>query len=218
VVYTAWMKNRHLFCLLFAVCLTQGQGTYAAGPQIADAESSAPEASEALSGQKLASALRQGGYVVYFRHTKTDFSKSDAGMQNYSDCANQRLLSEEGRNMARKIGEQIRALRLPEGEVLASPYCRTMDTARLIFNRAEPRNEIREEQGANYPGLKTLLASPVAKGNLRWVVGHGTPFRGIAGPPHLGEGEAAVLLPRGTGWTVVARIQPEDWQRLRAKE
>lgn len=210
------MKNRRLFCLLLASCLIQG--AHAAGPRIADAESSAPEASQTMSGQKLVAALRQGGYVVYFRHAKTDFSKSDAGMQNYSDCANQRLLSEEGRDMARKIGEQIRALRLPQGEVLASPYCRTMDTAKLMFNRAQPRNEIREEQGANYPGLKTLLASPVAQGSVRWVVGHGTPFRSIAGPPHLGEGEAAVLLPRTTGWTVVARIQPDEWQRLRSKE
>ncbi|NEX63974.1 histidine phosphatase family protein [Noviherbaspirillum galbum] len=186
-------------------------------PVIPDVQSSAPVAGRALSDAALGDALRKGGYVIYFRHTQTDFSKTDAGMQNYGDCANQRLLSVQGKETARRIGNAIRKLRLPVQEVLSSPYCRTMDTARLIFGeeKVKSRNEIREEQGANYPGLKILLATPVASGSLRWIIGHGTPFRSIAGPPHLAEGEAAVLEPTGSGWAVVARIQPDQWNLLR---
>jgi hypothetical protein len=185
-------------------------------PTIPNTASSAPDPSHALKPGTVVEALRKGGYVIYFRHTATDFSKSDLSMKGYGDCANQRLLSEQGRSTAREIGERIRNLKLPIGEVLASPYCRTMDTAKLAFLRAEPRAEIRENEGGDYPGLKRLLAAPVAAGTNRVIVGHGTPFRSIAGPPHLAEGEAAVIEPEGTRWIVVARVLPEQWAGLKA--
>ena len=53
----------------------------------------------------------------------------------------------------------------------------------------------------------------MASGN-RWIVGHGIPFRAIAGPPHLMEGEAVVIRPEGERWTVVARIAVADWAAL----
>ena len=197
-------------CMLLAV----PTATVAQTPEIAAAESSAPDATRALAGRALANALRQGGYVVYFRHTATDFSKNDAGMTSYTDCANQRPLSPQGRADARALGERIRTLKLPVGEVLASPYCRTMDTATLAMNRATPANEIRESDGGSYPGLKRLLATPVAAGTNRWVFGHGIPFRAVAGAPHLAEGEAAVIQPGGDRWTVVARLTLSDWPAL----
>ena len=54
----------------------------------------------------------------------------------------------------------------------------------------------------------------MAAGRNRWIVGHGNPFRAIAGPPHLMEGEAAVIRPGGSRWTVVARLRVADWQAL----
>lgn len=182
---------------------------------IASAESSAPAAGEAIAPDKLAAALRAGGYVIYFRHTATDFSRNDAASRSHDDCANQRLLSAEGRAQAQRIGQQVRRLELPVTEVLASPMCRTMDTAQRMLQRATPRVEMREREGDDYPGLKALLAAPVAPGGNRWLVGHGTPFRAIAGAPHLAEGEAAVIQPGGTRWTVVARVAPDGWAALR---
>jgi len=124
------------------------------------------------------------------------------------------MLSAKGRSDAKTLGDRLRKLKLPMGVALASPYCRTMEHARLSFGRVMPRNEIREAAGGDYPGLRQLLSEPVAKGTLRWMVGHGTPFRGIAGPPHLAEGEAAVIAPGKTRWTVVARLMLEDWAAL----
>ncbi len=83
-----------------------------------------------------------------------------------------------------------------------------------LLRDVTPRNEIREADGGDYPGLKQLLAAPVAAGGNRWIVGHGNPFRAIAGAPHLMEGEAAVIRPRGSRATVVARIAVADWQAL----
>ena len=187
----------------------------AASAAWAQAPSSAPDPAHALAGAPLAQALRRGGLVIYFRHTATDMSRSDAGMTSLADCANQRPLSEEGRVAARRIGESIRALRAAAGEVQASPMCRTLETARLIFGQAQPNDAVRLGGDGGYPGLASLMAAPPAAGRNRWVVGHGIPFRALAGPPHLQEGEAAVLRPDGRSWTVVARILPGAWSSLR---
>ena len=202
-------------CLaLFSVIHASAQDVSA----IANAESSTPSAAATLQGPQLLAALKRGGYVVYFRHTATDFSKNDSAMNGFDDCDNQRLLSEQGRRDAIAIGQRIRALGLPVGEALASPMCRTMDHARLMLANVTPRNEVRETQNGDYAGLKRLLAAPVARGSNRWIVGHGIPFRAVAGAPHLAEGEAAVILPGTTGWTVVARLMVADWQALGASQ
>lgn len=193
-----------------------GVGSAQEPVSIADAESSAPAPEASMRGTALLAALRRGGYVVYFRHTATDFSRDDARMQDLADCANQRLLSEQGRLDARAIGAALRDLGLSAAESFASPMCRTMEHARLMLGTVVPRAEIREGRGGDYAGLKRLLAAPVAAGGNRWIVGHGIPFRAVAGPPHLAEGEAAVLLPRTSGWTVIARLQVGDWPALAA--
>lgn len=209
--------GRSIACGLWLALLAIVHAAAQDAPAIANAESSAPSAAAVLQGPSLLAALKRGGYVVYFRHTATDFSKNDAAMKGFDDCENQRLLSEQGRRDASAIGRRIRALGLPVGEALASPLCRTMDHARLMLTNVTPRNEVREAQGGDYAGLKQLLATPVARGN-RWIVGHGIPFRAVAGAPHLAEGEAAVIRPDTTGWTVVARLMVADWQTLGAPQ
>lgn len=184
---------------------------------------SSPDPAHALEGAALVRALREGGFTLYFRHTATDFSQDDRAMRGYAECATQRNLSEAGRGQAREIGEAIRALRLPVGEVIASPFCRTMDTGRLMFGRAEPSTVVRGYEGtssanADYTKLVALLSSPPAAGTLRMITSHGNPFRAVAGAPHLEEGEAAVLRPaKGSGgFVVVARIRRGDWAALLA--
>ena len=213
------MMNRAVVAFAIAAGLSAAwvmAPTRSIAAPIAGTESSAPQAAHALEGARLVSALRAGGYVIYFRHTATDFSKNDSRMHGYDDCANQRPLNDTGRADAHFTGERIRDLRLATGEVLASPMCRTMEHARLVFARATPTPQMREVEGGDYPGLKRLLARPVDSGRNRWLFGHGTPFRSVAGPPHLAEGEAVVLLPKGSSWIVVARIPVQAWATLAA--
>ena len=206
------MLNTLALCIAILMLGVLPRSALAAG--IASAESSAPQSAYTLDGARLVTALRGGGYVIYFRHTATDFSKNDRQTKSFDDCANQRPLTEKGRSDARATGAKIRALHLADGEVLASPFCRTMEHATLVFGRATPTRELREAQGGDYPGLKELLASPVDKGRNRWLFGHGIPFRAVAGPPHLNEGEAVVMQPTGQSWVVVARIAVDDWAGL----
>jgi len=165
----------------------------------------------------LVERLREGGYVLYMRHASTDFSQNDSNSRSFADCANQRNLTDKGRAEARAVGEHIKRLRIPVGTVLASPYCRTMETARLAFGKATPMQEVRggpsqTEDPKRYEGLKKLLSSSVPKGENLVVSSHGNPFHAVAGPPYLAEGEIAVVQPQGNGrFTVVGRIRLTDW-------
>jgi hypothetical protein len=181
--------------------------------------SALPDAAYALDGIQLAEALRKGGHVLYFRHTATDFSQPDMAMTTYEDCKSQRNLSEEGRKQAREIGANFRELKIPVGEVLASPYCRTMEVARLAFDKAAATPAVRggpaAAEGDRYAGLKALLAKPVEGAVNRVISGHGNPFRAIAGAPHLSEGEMVVIKPLGDKYAIVARVPYADWPKLK---
>ena len=165
----------------------------------------------------LLARLREGGYVLYLRHASTDMSRNDASMKSYEDCASQRDLTDKGRAEARAIGEHVRRLKIPIGDVLASPFCRTMDTARLAFGRAQATNEVRggPVQASRYEAPQKLLSTPVPKGENRVISSHGNPFYALAGAPYLAEGEMAMVRPAGvTNFTVVGRIRIEDWSRF----
>ena len=182
------------------------------------ARSSLP-AREIAAGELLKS-MREGGYVLYFRHAATDFSQNDEKMKRYEDCADQRNLIDRGRADARAAGAALRELRIPIGRVLASPFCRTMETARLIFGTAEKMQEVRGGPAApagsdRYAALRKILATPPPAGTNLAVVSHGNPFYSVAGPPYLAEGEAAVIEPLGADFRVVARIRVDGWEALR---
>ncbi|MHC4456635.1 MAG: histidine phosphatase family protein, partial [Planctomycetota bacterium] len=91
---------------------------------------------DVLSDEALVTALRRGGYNIYFRHAATDWSQNDQvtaeGDWTSCDPARMRQLSAEGRVVAQRIGAAIRRLDIPIGHVLASEYCRTRETAQLM--------------------------------------------------------------------------------------
>lgn len=170
----------------------------------------------------LIAALKQGGYVVYFRHAATDFSANDEKMRDFDDCASQRNLTNAGREQARRIGAAWRSLSLPVGKVYASPFCRTRETAELAFGRYERAGEARGGPGsasdaARYRPLAEMLATKPQPGVNDIVVSHGNPFRALHPEmPYLQEGEAAIVRPAGAGGhEVVGRIASEQWLRER---
>lgn len=173
-----------------------------------------------LSGPALAAALRQGGYVLYIRHTSTDFGQNDDAMTDFANCAQQRNLTEAGRREAREIGAALRKLGIPVGPILASPYCRTVETARLALGAPTVSLAVRggpaqADNAERYAQLRTLLSTPVAKGSNLAISSHGNPFRAVSGAAYLAEGEMAVLEPLGNGsFRIVARIAKDGWARL----
>src|SRR6266851_1223061 len=205
-------RIRFVFALA-ALLLWAPAGSQAAEPQRSSL------ASRELAPAQLLAELRKGGYVLYFRHAATDLSQNDERMKSYEDCANQRNLIDRGRSDARAAAAAIRHLGIPVARVLASPFCRTVETAQLLFGRAEKMEEVRggpstPADAERYAALRRILATPVGAGNNLAVVSHGNPFYSVAGPPYLAEGEAAVIRPLGADFQVIARIKVDRWDAL----
>ncbi len=180
-----------------------------------------------LEGKALVEALRAGGYNIYFRHVATDGSQSaDVGSRNdWLDCdpARMRQLSDAGRDAAVAIGNAMRRLKIPVFEVLASPYCRTQETARLMaVGPVEASTDVMNLRAAQYFGgraaivasARQLLASAPQPGSNRVIVAHGNVAR-EATPAYPSEGEGLVFKPGDDGeFYLVGRIEPEQWASL----
>ena len=210
------MMDRRKFSHFIAAVLACASLSCGLPASAQPAVSATPE----LKGTALVAALRGGGYVLYFRHAATDFGQNDDRMTGYEDCATQRNLIDKGRADARAIGAAVRKLAIPADDVLASPFCRTMETAQLIFGRATASPAVRggpaqTESTERYAALRELLSAPVPRGTNRVIVSHGNPFRAVVGGTYLAEGEAALIEPRGKeGFRVVARVPLEEWRTL----
>ena len=76
-------------------------------------------------------ALRSGGHVALIRHALAPGTGDPADFA-IGDCATQRILSEEGRAQARRIGALFRANGIETAPVYTSQWCRCRDTAALL--------------------------------------------------------------------------------------
>jgi len=128
-------------------------------------------------------------------------------------------LTDKGREEARQIGAAFRELKIPIEKVLASPRCRTMETAMLAFGRAEKASEargghVRDPDPQRYAGLRQLLSTPRQPSTNLVIASHGNPFYATAGAPYLAEGEAAVIRPLGKDFEIVARVRHDAWRTL----
>lgn len=88
-------------------------------------------------------ALKDGGKVVLMRHAAIERTGVSGLRHVPGDCTQEMNLSRRGRLQAQQIGETFRTRGIPVGDVLASPYCRAQDTARLAFGKAEASEALR---------------------------------------------------------------------------
>jgi len=182
-----------------------------------------------LEGLALARALQQGGYNIYFRHAQTDWDQSDriVSQSDWESCdpALMRQLSDQGRKAARKTGDAIRALKIPVGRVLASPYCRAVETVSLMdIGNVETTTEVMNLRAASYVGgreavidrTRMLLGTPPPPGTNTVIGAHGNVAR-AATSVYPGEGEGLVFRPSGNGeFIFVGRLAPPQWHQLAA--
>lgn len=174
-----------------------------------------------LSGPALATALRTGGYVIALRHGATDNTRSDANV-NLSDCNTQRPLTATGVAQAQQVGAAVRTLRLPIGNVLYSPYCRTRTTAQLEFgNTGQPDMDLvaADYHGVNQsqqdPAVLKLLNTVPKAGTDTALVTHQNTLQNATGIPTPAEGGAEIYRPQPTAAPLlVAELSPADWTAL----
>jgi len=115
----------------------------------------------AHANEALWSALKQGGKVVLMRHAAVDRSSGNPTLHTPGDCSQESNLSQTGRAQAKRVGEIFRIRGIFTGDVLASPYCRTMETGRLAFGNVKPSEALRLIEGISTQEIERINAQVV---------------------------------------------------------
>ena len=183
---------------------------------------------QTLSPDSVTAALRKGGYVIVMRHASSPRTPPDAPLANADNVQRERQLDEVGRKTAQEMGEALRRLRIPIGDVLSSPTYRALETVRLAkLGEAKPRDEL-GDSGASMQGqsdgkrgawLRARSAEAPQPGRNTVIVTHNPniteAFPNLASG--LADGEALVFHPDGRGAApLVAQVKIEDWKSMRA--
>ncbi len=171
--------------------------------------------------ENLISALKKGGFVLYFRHGATHHDQPDHEHVNFDDCSTQRNLSRQGRSQVRFIGKAFDGLGIPVNKVYSSPYCRCTETADLAFGEYQIVNELAFDISSSSQHssrvkrvLRDMLATIPHNGNTI-IISHTANLKEATGiwPQH----EAVIVLFRPTGGGTVeyyGKVMPEDWYQL----
>lgn len=198
----------------------QEEESDAGGPGAGSQTSPEATGGGTIPDSELIQGLRDGGYVIYFRHAATEAGGVN-GTETLGDRGAQRNLSAEGREQSETIGGAFEELDIPVGEVFSSPYFRNTDTAELAFGRAQPADELLgllsvegDEEERNRRFLKDQLSAPPGEEGNTVLVSHTSNLEEVGGVT-LEEGEAAVYEPLGDGeFELRARLMPGEWGRL----
>lgn len=174
---------------------------------------------QALTGAALAKSLQAGGHVIVMRHASSpgEIPKTP----NPDNVPPERQLDAQGRDTSAAMGEALRRLKVPIGEVFTSPTYRARETARLA-RLPNPRTatELGEGTGtmqAVSPAQNEWLQKKVKefpRGTNTVLITHVPNITGAfpAETPALAQGEALVFAPDGKGGArVVGRIKIEEW-------
>jgi phosphohistidine phosphatase SixA len=130
--------------------------------------------------------LKNGGYVILIRHAETDPGVGDPPGFRLNDCKTQRNLNDAGREEAKRLGAAFAKRGIPVAKVMASRWCRALDTARIAFGRAEPwpaldnTFEAPQRREPQMREVRKALAAPAAGGNLVLVT-HGVNVYALTG-------------------------------------
>ena len=169
-------------------------------------------------------SLRAGGFVLYLRHGNTDNTRADrVPSVDLNDCATQRPLTEEGRQLAARVGEAIRKARIPVAEIRISPLCRVRDTVAIAFPGQVAISDMNLMYTANLTDVQKapiiantrhLLSAPVPPGSNRVLVAHAPNLMDLIGYfPR--EATLVVFRPMGAaGFEYVASVAPAQWPEL----
>lgn len=165
------------------------------------------------------SQLRQGGYVILLRHGEVDTdSQSTASDEASLGCAGQPNLNAKGVAQARQLGQVIRAQNIPIGGVLASPLCRTRDTARITFDTFRVLPLLQEGGAIGLPdrveAISRVIAAHSGPNNLVLVT-HQPIIDGLT-LELVGTATMVIVKPDGKGgFDVVDKLPPTVWQLAR---
>lgn len=165
-----------------------------------------------LADEKVWASLKDGGKVVLMRHAHVDLGAGNPLRLEPGNCDAEVNLSRRGREQARRIGEAFRVRGIPVGDVLASPYCRAIDTGTRAFGKATPAQFLvvpqaapAEQAALNTEQVFRLIAQH--RGRLNLVLITHQPNIELISLEGTEQGEFVVLKPReGSDFDVVGKI------------
>jgi phosphohistidine phosphatase SixA/plastocyanin len=175
--------------------------------------------------EHLVTDMKNGGYVIVFRHGATNADQADTDPLHRDNIGAQRLLSEKGRDVAKRVGDSFRTLGIPLGKVYSSEFNRATETAQLVSGKSPTTTADLTEGGLvvspaeNARRAKALQALAVVvpeAGSNTLIVTHKPNILDAFGEDWFNskEGEASVFKPDGSNNLVlVARVQTADWIR-----
>ena len=154
-------------------------------------------------------ALRAGGHIALMRHADAPGGFGDPPGFRIDDCATQRNLSEKGRADAAKIGARLQREGIAFGKILSSPWCRCVDTAKLL-NLGAVETEatfgnvvvLRDQRETLTAGARALIAKWNGPSNLL-VVTHGA---NIAALTTISPASGEIVVVRGGSVEPVGRL------------
>jgi phosphohistidine phosphatase SixA len=171
-------------------------------------------------------ALRAGGHVIVLRHGATHPDQADTNPLDPKDIAHQRQLNDAGRAAAKAMGDALRALKVPVGQVTTSQFQRAVETGKLLgFGEVTATADIAEgglvvspnENNRRAAALKKLAATAPPAGTNVILVTHKPNILDAFGKDwfDVREGEASIFRPDGKGgFTLVGRMQAANWPML----
>jgi len=126
------------------------------------AERTVPETLVFEPWQMLDDLFARDDYVLLMRHGPTDWSKRDADDVAPTDCANQRVMTGQGKRDMRNLGTLMAHNGLIPGKVMASEWCRNQQTLDALLEgiaRVDEAAAERLRRGAEtLPDLNLLLS------------------------------------------------------------
>jgi phosphohistidine phosphatase SixA len=178
-----------------------------------------------LHGEALIRALRQGGFVIVMRHASSPREVPSKQTANADNVKLERQLDETGRATATTMGNALRELKIPIGDVLTSPTYRALETVRYAqLGNPQPYAELGDNGQSMQGGTEAQAAwlrkkvAQFPKGTNTVLVTHLPNLRGAF--PQLidsvEDGEALVFGPDGKGGaTIVGRVKIEEWPAMK---
>jgi broad specificity phosphatase PhoE len=163
--------------------------------------------------------LRQGGHVILLRHAEVDSdSQSTAPNEAALGCAGQPNLNVKGIAQAKQLGQVMRKQRIPIGGVLASPLCRTRDTARIAFGAYRVWPHLEEsalsDQAERIAAVSRVIGAHKGPENLVLVTHQ--PIIDALTLELVDWGTMVIVKPDGKGGiNVVKQLPPVAWQTAR---
>jgi hypothetical protein len=102
-------------------------------------------------------ALHSGGFVIVFRHGATYQDQADTDPLNPKNVGQQRQLNDDGRTLAKSIGESLSKLRIPVGQVHTSLFQRAIDTGAMM-GFGEVRTSVEPDGNGGYKPIVRIQA------------------------------------------------------------